>query len=265
MIKFRKYRWSDNDRYWGPFTYARDPHHSRIGVIYSSAKESRANRLRLHLFSHTLILSLPQFIKPFSRWVDTSQYAWSTNPAGGYRDYYRREYGFSTFGGALHYYYGEQTHEWPGCKSGIWRFPWHEYNQIRHSIYDIDGEHFADMPRGRWTQNHSRAEDALKQACPIVKFNFADFDGEEIIATCRIEEWEWTRGKGLFRLIFLGRNRVLRSLDLQFSAEVGKRKGSWKGGTTGYSIDMLPDENIESAFRRHCLKNGLIFFGKIEA
>jgi hypothetical protein len=45
---------------------------------------------------------------------------------------------------------------------------------------------------------------------------------------------------------------VKRSLDLRFSDEIGPEKGSWKGGTVGHSIDMLPSESPEAAFRRYC-------------
>ena len=34
--------------------------------------------------------------------------------------------------------------------------------------------------------------------------------------------------------------------------ETGREKGSWKGGTIGTSIEMLPGELHESAFRRYC-------------
>src|SRR5690606_24263960 len=101
-----------------------------------------------------------------------------------------------------------------------------EHRMIRHSLYDLEGEHFAGLPIGRFTRNKSTAETALKDACPVARYEFEDFDGERIVATCRMEEREWKRGKGIFRLLYLGRNRIGRSLDLRFSAEVGKRKGS---------------------------------------
>lgn len=59
------------------------------------------------------------------------------------------------------------------------------------------------------------------------------------------------------------RNRlaVRRSLDIQFSGETGTRKGSWKGGTVGHSIDMLPGELHEAAFRRYCSEHKMAFVG----
>src|SRR3546814_5855436 len=86
------------------------------------------------------------------------------------------------------------------------------------------------------------------------------------VQTCALpilEESEWKRGKGIFRLLYIGRNRVGRSLDLRFSSEVGKRKGSWKGGTVGHSVDVLPGELHEAAFKRYCEKEGLTFVGGV--
>lgn len=40
------------------------------------------------------------------------------------------------------------------------------------------------------------------------------------------------------------------SIDIRFSAEVGERAGSWKGGCIGCSYDMLPGETPEETLRR---------------
>lgn len=254
-------RWSDNDRYFGPFTYAHEPRYRKISVMLGSGDggDYPRCRLRLSFGAHTLIVALPQIIRPWRRWVDTSRYEWSKG--GGFWEQGEREYGFSTFEGSLHVHYGNQTHEWPGTKSKMFFYPWREHRCIRHSVYDTDGEHFADLPQGPYSKNRWAAESALKDACPVSRFEFADFDGERIVATCRIEEREWRRGKGIFSLLLLGQNKIDRSLDLRFSSEVGKRKGSWKGGTIGHSCHIAPDETPEAAFRRYCEREGLTFVG----
>lgn len=261
----RAIRWSDNDRYFGPFTYAHEGY-SRFSIMLGSgdADDYPGCRLRVSVGRGTLIVALPSIIKPSKRWVDTSHYEWSKGH-GGYWDRHEREFGFSFAEGALHVHFGAQTNEWPGSKSKVFFYPWREHRCIRHSLYDLAGEHFADLPD--WGFRHKNGwavKNAIEAACPVVKFEFADFDGERIIATTRIEEREWRRGKGLFRLFFLGRNRIGRSLDLSFSAEVGKRKGSWKGGTVGHSIDMLPGELHEAGFRRYCAENALEFVAPVE-
>jgi hypothetical protein len=123
----------------------------------------------------------------------------------------------------------------------------------------MDGDLFAHVPDRDWD-----ARRKLETACPAPRFDFLDFDGERITATTRIEEREWRLGEGRFKwLSIFRRPKVCRSLDLQFSSEVGRRKGSWKGGTIGHSIDMLPGELHEAAFRRYCAKEGLTFIEQI--
>lgn len=259
-------RWSDNDRYFGPLTYAREGRYRRFGVMLGSGhQENEGCRLRLHAFGHTLIIKLPAIIKPYRVKVPYSlpDIVAKCEAAGReafYWDEHEREYGFTAAEGAVHFHYGEQTHAWPGSKSKVWFYPWRHHQSIRHTIYDLDGELFADLPDwGLRNRNGWAAKNALEAACPVAKFEFLDFDDERITATCRIEEREWRRGKGVFRVLFFGRNRVERSLDLSFSSEVGRRKGSWKGGTVGHSIKMMPGELHEAAFRRYCAQEGLRF------
>lgn len=114
----------------------------------------------------------------------------------------------------------------------------------------LKGEHFWTDPKGsaKW-----EAYQDAKNACPVVRFSFKDFDEQELIATTRIEEREWRFGTGWFKwLSWLRRPKIRRSLDIEFSGETGPEKGSWKGGTVGTGIDMSPGEDHESAFRRYC-------------
>ncbi len=93
-----------------------------------------------------------------------------------------------------------------------------------------------------------------------MSFGFSDYDGEALTAVTRIEEREWQRGVRWCRFLSLfWPAKIRRSLDIQFSGETGKRKGSWKGGTIGHSIDMLPGELHEAAFGRYCAAHGMTF------
>lgn len=257
----RAIRWSDDDHYFGPFTLAKARYSQFAAFLGSGDGDNYPHcRLRLSAFRRTLIVALPPLIKPWRKWVDTSRYEWSKGPGSGYWETGEREFGFNFADGALHVHFGAQTNEWPGSKSKVFFYQWREHRCVRHSLYDLEGGHFADLPDwGFHSKNGGAVRNAIEAVCPVSKFEFADFDDERIIATARIEEREWKRGKGLFRLFFIGRNRVGRSLDLAFSSEVGRRKGSWKGGTVGHSVDMLPGELHEAAFRRYCTANGLTF------
>jgi len=260
-------RWSDNDRFFGPFTYARDTRGYRPFAIMLKSGDGDdypGCSLRLSAFGHTLIAALPPIIKPYRVWHEittepTRSQCIAKGRKPGYWDSYSREYGFTVVEGAVHWHFGQQTHDSQTDKSKCWFFPWREHRCIRHSLYDLEGGLFADFPQGKRTRNRATVENAIEEACPVERFVFSDFDGEQITASCKIEEREWKRGKGAFRLLYIGRNTVRRSLDLSFSAEVGPRKGSWKGGIIGHSIDMLPGELHEAAFRRYCAEHGLIF------
>lgn len=263
-------RWSDNDRYFGPFTYARDRRGYRPTTIMlgsGDADDYPGCRLRLSVFGHTLITSLPQIIKPWRTWHEiltepTRSQIIAQGRQPGYWETHSREFGFTAAEGALHWHYGPQTHDSETTKSKCWFYPWRDHKCIRHSLYDLDGDMFATLPEWGFRHKNGWAVKAvIEGACPIATFDFIDFDGERIVASCRIEEREWQRGKGLFRLLYLGRNTIRRSLDIQFSSEVGRRKGSWKGGTIGHSIEMLPDELHKAAFRRYCSEQALTFVG----
>lgn len=272
-MKFTPISWAGRyggDRYFGPFTFTpRGRHGGGFAIMLGSGDgdEYPGCRLRIGLPWFTLHTALPPIIKPWRQWneIKTEPTRSQMIEAGrepGYWDSHAREYGFSTFEGSLHLHYGPQTHDSESTKSKCWFYPWREHTQVRHSLYDTDGEHFADLPQYNWRDRHGwTVRQAIEAACPVAKYQFADFDGEVITATCRIEEREWRRGKGIFRLLFIGRNTVRRVFDVSFSSEVGKRKGSWKGGTVGHSGDIAKGETLEAAFRRYCEREGLTFIG----
>jgi len=79
-------------------------------------------------------------------------------------------------------------------------------------------------------------------------YDYTDkYDGEIIPTTIYVEEREW-RPKWLkWTKLF---NLVNTSIDVHFSKEVGKDKGSWKGGTIGCSYSLLPNEHPLDCLKR---------------
>lgn len=264
----RARRWGDNDRYIGPFTFAFRERWRHFAVLLSSGSENYPGcNLRISAFGHTMIVSLPQIIKYHKSWVDTSQYEWARERSDGRKGYVQldeREYGFTLSDGHLSVRYGRQTHDSSTTQSWGWFLPWRSWRHVRHSFYDLDGKHVATLPDtgksyaldpGRWER-----EDAIKKSVPTVSFDFDDFDGERITATTHIEEREFRLGEGKFKWLSIFRKpRINRYLDIQFSSETGRRKGSWKGGTVGHSIEMRAGELHEAAFRRYCEENNMTF------
>ena len=103
--------------------------------------------------------------------------------------------------------------------------------------------------------NHRTWEEwrEIEKNCPTAAFEIEDFDGQHLTATTRIEEREWHFGAGWFKwLSWFLRPKIRRSLNIDLSDEMGREKGSWKGGTMGTSIEMTQTELHESAFRRFC-------------
>jgi hypothetical protein len=62
-------------------------------------------------------------------------------------------------------------------------------------------------------------------------------------ATIKAEQRTWTRW-------WLPFKHVIRSIDIEFSDEVGERTGSWKGGCIGCTYTMNPGETPLQALRR---------------
>ncbi len=259
-------RWSDNDRYWGPFTYAYEGiRRGNVAALLGSGDdEHRGCNLRLTAFGHTLIMALPQIVRPWRRKVYPGA-AWDAATVARlgrdwYWDVHRREYGFYVFDGHFVIHYGRQTHDRGTTQSWSRFLPWTQWRHVRHSLYDMDGNHFADMPESRRMMDTWEERKALEMACPSATFEFQDFDGQKLAAQTRIEEREWRAGEGWFKwLSWFRKPKISRSLDLRFSEEVGERKGSWKGGTIGHSVEMTPGELHASAFRRYCAERGLTF------
>lgn len=245
-------RWSDNDRYWGPFTYSGSDYKKVALVLGSGTQEHPKCRLRISVWRYTLIAALPQIIKPWKQWVDTSHYEWSKGE-GGYWDEHQREYGFSYWDGFLQVFLGARTHDSSTTQSWSKHLPWTQWRHVRHSLYDVNGKHYATLPDLRLGYKEWEERQKIEDSCPSAKFAFTDYDGQKITATTVIDEREWRFGTGYFKWLSAFRKpKIRRSLNLKFSSEVGPDKGSWKGGTVGHSIDMLPDELHEAAFRRYC-------------
>lgn len=254
-----KRRWSDNDKHFGPFTYSHDKGKTFSVVLDSGEQEYPGCSLRLRAFGHTLITEMPSLARPWRPWVDTSGYPWS-GPNGGYFDEHPREYGFALNGdGFLQVFFGAQTGDSSTDENWCWFLPWTQWRFHRFSLYDLDGKLF-------WTQYENQRnyeeQSQAEERCPSISFAFDDFDGERIVAKTHIEEREWLFGEGWFKwLSWFRKPKIRRSLDIEFSAEVGPRKGSWKGGTLGHGIDIVGGVLHESAFKRYCDQHNLTFIG----
>lgn len=246
-------RWGDNDHYFGPVTWSYSNSYPHWALVLRSRGDDDAETgqctLRISLNKATLIVVLPHIIRPYREKVlvkyDAAAAArgdwyWRTDP---------RQYGVSLSDGHYTIYYGRVTHDSSTDQNKGGFLPWTQWRHVRRSLYGLDGRIFETVPERADYETWK----ALEDACPAARFSFEDCDGKVIVATTRIEEREWLKGEGWFKwLSWFCRPKVRRTLDLSFSDEVGPEKGSWKGGMIGTSIEMLPGELHEAAFRRFC-------------
>ena len=248
-------RLTDNDKRFGPITYGRASWNPLRLVFSTGGEDDDGNTLTGYAFGYVARIGLPTKMKPWRRWVDTSHYKWADGPGSGYWDVHAKDYGFSLCDGFLQIFLGPQTNDSDTTESWACHLPWTQWRFVRKSLYDLNGEHFWTEPTGRQVPGGEAwdEQERMREAVPKAVFEFIDYDGERIKATTHIEEREWRFGEGRFKWLSLFRRpKVRRSLDIKFSSEVGPEKGSWKGGTTGHGIDMLPGETPEQAFRRYC-------------
>ena len=248
----QKRRWGDNDKHYGPLTVSRGDYPG-IGIMLDSGGNEDGQggcHVRFHLGRTTILLELPNWIPDFriKHIADTWDAATIARMGRNYYfEVFPREYGFSYAERSLHVHYGPQTHDSNSSKSKCYFLPWLEYRFVRNSWYGLNGEELRRV--GPRSEGDYEFEQTMPKAC----FEFEDYDGKKIVAATHIEEREWKRGTGWFKwLSLIWPSKVRRSLDIRFSEEVGPEKGSWKGGTLGHGIEMLPGELHEEAFRRYC-------------
>ena len=86
-------------------------------------------------------------------------------------------------------------------------------------------------------------ENKWKETHPYID----SFDGTVVNATISVEimEWRpiWFKWTKLFR-------KVRRYIEVEFDKEVGKRKGSWKGGTIGCGYTLMQNETPLECLKR---------------
>jgi hypothetical protein len=262
-------RWSDDQRCWGPFTYSRDQHGKPFGAVIDSGEREYGGgcHIRLRGFGHTIIVELPPLVRPLRNKI-VARWDASTILRMGrdwYWDEHRREYGFQiSDGGFLHVFMGTQTGDSSTTQDWCCYLPFADWRFVRFSLYDGSGEHLKswDETSRNYGAGFDRFKDQYEYEAAMRKerFLFADFDGQEIEAATCIQEREWRFGTKWCRWLSVFRKpKIRRSLDIDFSKEVGPRKGSWKGGTLGHGIEMRPTELHRSAFLRYCHEHKLTF------
>lgn len=154
------------------------------------------------------------------------------------------KWGISIHNNTVWIYRGGKGNMNGGNKWWTWYIPFITKDWVRTSILLKDDTWEHEVPGNRKDFFNQEWKD--KQASWT--YDYTDsYDGEVIPITIYVEEREW-RPKWLrWTSLFA---KVSRSIDIHFSKECGKRKGSWKGGTLGCGYSLLPNETPIDCLKR---------------
>lgn len=182
-------------------------------------------RINLDLFFFNLTLILPFR----NKWTDECD---------------APKWGISIHNNTFWIYRGGKGNGNGGTKWWTWYIPFLTKEWVRTSILLKDDSWEHEFPK-----NHkSFYNDEWKNKQKSWNYDYTDnCDGSIIPATIYVEEREW-RPKWLkWTKLF---SQINRSIDIHFSKECGKGKGSWKGGTLGCGYTLLKNETPIECLKR---------------
>lgn len=145
---------------------------------------------------------------------------------------------FSIFERALHLHWGPR-------RTKLFWLPWDFGSNIRHENQDVDGNFVPAS--GEYQPPYADRRRIYQSPYRYVRKNGAV---QDVTATYFVEEREW-RWRIFHRLPFpFGPKRLHRSISVDFSAAIGERVDTWKGGCTGCGYEMREGESPEMTLRR---------------
>lgn len=124
-----------------------------------------------------------------------------------------------------------------------WSLSWYRTSALRK---DGEWEHEIGRHNKEFYDTEKWKDILFYETHPYV-YTTSNGEKQNALATIRVTEREWRR-RCLFNFTLF--NRVTRVIDIEFSEEVGEKKGSWKGGTVGCSFEILFSETPKEALRR---------------
>lgn len=139
---------------------------------------------------------------------------------------------------------GDFSSKDPWWKNGVsWNFNPFDLRHIRSSVRCADGSWESDV--GIWERN--KTPDHREVLTFHYRYLLKNGTVQERTATIYVGQMEWRPLCLKWTTLFA---KVRTTINITFSDEVGERTGSWKGGTTGCSWELLDRETPEQALRR---------------
>ena len=131
-------------------------------------------------------------------------------------------------------------------KCHVYNLPFFSYNWVRTSLFLSDGTWEHEIKENR--KNFYEKEWTDKQWQIIIPYvHRTSEEGDiDLLITCHITEREWRRK--WFKWTKMSA-RIKRTVDVEFSEEVGPRRGSWKGGVLGTGFDITKTGDINEGLK----------------
>ena len=162
----------------------------------------------------------------------------------------RKDYGDSKQYGCYWYQEGWQSQNFViryGKKSKYIDMPWN-LDCVRHSIKLKDGT-WVHSIKGDKQDFYNDEWESKKwtTTLPYVDKRASNEELNVVDAKITISEREWRMRKFKWTTMF---SKVRRTINVEFSSEVGRRRGSWKGGTLGCGESFDESETWKDGFEK---------------
>lgn len=205
--------------------------------------ESGRNTFEVAGFGYRVVIGLPNWIKPYLL-VHTNPHlagtpAWESYYA--WTEKFPKVFGWYLYQG--HHFvvsYGRKTHSSTDTQTWSTFLPWVEKRLVEKVLIDANtnNEYFISMPNKHGRHDFDEWY-KQKDKMPKREYQLVDYDGTEITASVYSERLTYKRGIRWCKwMSWFYPDEVYHRIDISFDKEVGKEKGSWKGGLLGTSYPI---------------------------
>lgn len=167
----------------------------------------------------------------------------------GIQDCESAAWGFSYHNNTIWIYIGGGSNFEGGKKWKTFSMPW-EYDWVRTSTYLRDDTWFDETNKKRvsWKNEGYGTQKWLRENKWTKTLPFIDkYDDTTVNATISVTAREWRPRAFRWTSLF---SRTKKQIDIEFDKEVGRGKGSYKGGTLGCSYEMREGESPIQCLKR---------------
>lgn len=167
----------------------------------------------------------------------------------GIQDCESAAWGFNYHDNTIWIYIGGGGNFQGGKKWKTFSMPW-QYDWVRTSTYMRDETWFNETNKQRLTWNGEGyathkwlSEYKWRETLPYID----EYDNTTVNATISVTEREWRPRAFMWTSLF---SRSKRQIDIEFDKEVGREKGSYKGGCLGCSYELKAGETPAQCLKR---------------